>query len=250
MTSEESIDMSSLELILTRVVSEMNNLFCACVDKMVALIDQKLTVRLDASDGELHTLAVRIDCAEKKITSLTTENENLKVQIKSLQQQVETIAAEIDELDPYGRSENMILHGLQQTQPENPDDLKQKVVESLNRNYNCQIVSVQDISVAHRLPRKPAAPNATHDTKPPPVIIRFIRRDVRNKILYSRKELKGKQTAVSEQLNPKRADLLRKANSLVASHRILSAWSHDGKVLIKKLDGSTVLIRNEQVFDF
>ena len=95
-------------------------------------------------------------------------------------------------------------------------------------------IQLGDISIVHRVAR-PAA-SSSSSTRPQPVVIKFTRRSVRNDVIHHRKELKGKNVFITEQLTPLRALVLKKANDLVSAGKLLSAWSQDGRVLIKARD--------------
>lgn len=94
----DRFDLTALDVILNRVVREMNNLFSTCVEKMVDLIEQKLTTQLGANESELHTVASRVDALERSVIKLTTENDNLKQQNKHLQSQLDQVTVQLDDL--------------------------------------------------------------------------------------------------------------------------------------------------------
>src|SRR5688572_9833529 len=103
--------------------------------------------------------------------------------------------------------------------------VKQLVVDSLAPNMRNIELKKEHINVAHRIsaPRqanltRPSAPSSTSTVtpnRPPPIIVRFLQREVRNSILANRRQLKGKPISISEQLTNRRSQLLRKSNELV-----------------------------------
>jgi hypothetical protein len=192
-TAEPSMDYSALDTILSRVVKEMSSIFSSCVDKLITSMDQKLTLQLNIHEREIHAAATRLDHIEKSFVKLAAENDNLKAQIKTLQLQIDQSVNQLDKLDQYGRNENLVFHGLPHPTSENPDQLKSSVVDSLNFNFNSNVVAQEDISVVHRLGRKMQPTNSSIPLKPAPIIIRFVRREVRNNLLFNRKILKGKK---------------------------------------------------------
>jgi len=111
------------------------------------------------------------------------------------------------------------------------------VVDVLNNNISGLKLTRTDISSAHRLAARGASgrPTAlnTRVSKPQPIIVRFMQRSVRNYIMGKCKELKGKRLSITEQLTPNRALLLKGANDLTQRHCLSSAWSHDGRILVK-----------------
>jgi len=59
--------------------------------------------------------------------------------------------------------------------------------------------------------------------------------------MSKRKLLKGKRVLITEHLTQKKSQALKKANELVSANKLLSAWTHDGKVLAKTLNSRTIV---------
>ena len=239
-SEESSYEMKDLEVVLTRIVGELTKSFEPCMDRVVNTIEQKLTMRLDFQDREIHDLNVRLDTIEKRANELSVENIDLRSQIKLYQNRIDKIQSNHDDLEQYSRSDNLFIHGLPFDQ--SPEiNLQAKVVDVINKNFSRVKISEADISVAHRVGRVPVSTSSSSPpgpiTKTQPVVVRFIRRSVRNDVLASRKELKGKRLSITEQLTPARNQLLKKATELVGNQQAQAAWSHDGKILLKDLSG-------------
>ena len=118
-------------------------------------------------------------------------------------------------------------------------NLDKKFVDFINTHLSDLTVTTSDISVVHRTGRShPTATSqdARSTARVQPIVVRFAKRDVRNQVLLKRKELKGKRISITEQLTNNRAQLLKRANELVNGNKVLGAWSHDGKILIKTPD--------------
>ena len=109
----------------------------------------------------------------------------------------------LDELDQYGRRENIRIRGV----PESFDakDDGEFVVLNIASELNIKI-KTEDIQSAHRLGR--IRPNAS---KPRPVLIRLISYKMRNELLYSKFKLKNseefRQAFITEDLTPLRLQL-------------------------------------------
>jgi hypothetical protein len=115
------------------------------------------------------------------------------------------------------------------------------MTDLLNTNLLLNLTTA-DINLVHRLPRANTNASSSAATKPTPVIIQFVNKSIRNSVLSNRKLLKGKGFSITEQLTSRKAAILRKASELVTSSKLLSAWSHDGKVLVKTLQSNTIAI--------
>ena len=68
-------DKSNLEAMFTRLIGESTKSFNLCLVGAVGAIEQKLAIRLDVNDKEIHDLHVRIDTVEKRVHELNTEND-------------------------------------------------------------------------------------------------------------------------------------------------------------------------------
>ena len=86
-----------------------------------------------------------------------------------------------DELEQYGRSQNLEIAGVPQQLNEYTDSIVLEVAKLLN-----VIVPPDHISTSHRLPKKPN--HSTNDSVcPPTIIVWFMNRDTQNKMFANRK---------------------------------------------------------------
>ena len=83
---------------------------------------------------------------------------------------------ELDNLEQYGRRENLEFHGVPVQQNENTN----KIVQNLLKRINLEITE-NEISTSHRL-------HSTKENIPPPIIVRFSKRDIRNKIYANKRK--------------------------------------------------------------
>ena len=114
-------------------------------------------------------------------------------------------------------------------------DMVARVVGLLNSNLGSSLTE-SDVTSAHRIPRMSVNPNnPASPTHPPPIIIQFTTKKSRNAILTKRKELKEKGISITEHLTVNKSNLLRQANDCVLKKTLESAWSHDGRILIRTL---------------
>ena len=73
-------------------------------------------------------------------------------------------------------------------------------------------------------------------------MVRFISRDLRDELFYSKKSLKGTGYSISEHLTSYNIDLLRYAKEVVGRN---NAWSDQGMIYINTPNRKKVLIRNK-----
>jgi hypothetical protein len=229
---------------ITRITQSLTKAFTSsfneCVDKLLISIDQRLNRRIDVLETSIFDLNKRADDAERANKKLVAENVVLRDSIASLTAKSESLTCTIDDLEQYSRGSNLMIHGIQPQPDDNVGtNLAARVVTLLNSNLGVSVHD-NDLSTAHRVRRVNAS--SSGNPKPPPVVIQFNNRAIRSDILSKRKHLKGRGLSITEQLTPRRMNLLKKAGELVIQHKILSSWSHDGRILIKSLDNRIVPI--------
>jgi len=170
--------------------------------------------------------------------------------VKGTSHRLNELALTCDDLDQYSRNINILMHGVPQSPGATEQNLTGHVVDLLNTNLGISLQE-QDLVTVHRLGRaattsatsSQSATNTNH-LKPSPIILQFASRKQRNDVQIKRKFLKGKGFSLTEQLTQRKSLLLKKANQLVADRKIQSAWSHEGRILVKS-SNRTILITSE-----
>lgn len=231
-----ALPIDKIEAMFTRLIMIINNSFSITMNKTVDAIEHKLTGRLDSQSAEIFSLHQRLDKADKQITELNNEISNLKTANRTLDSKISNRSSEPDE---YTYVDNLLIHGLPQTATDN--NLEQQVIDLIKNNLTGIDISESDISIAHRIGR-PQNRTSQENARPQATIVRFCRRSLRNKILQSRRLLKGKHISITEHLPPYKTALLTKGNELVASNKLSSSWSSGGRILIKTLQNDIVHI--------
>lgn len=242
--AESPLPLDRFESMLLRMSTVMTESFNRCIEKLITSVEEKLTLRLDVQSTETFNANQKIDQLEKRIEGLQKDNESLQSTVKSLTTRIETAIAGMDELEQHGRCDNLLLHGVAlPTDGSREGDLSLIVTNILNTNISDLNLVPENISTAHRVSRG-AQQSASSNPKPPTIVIRFTHKSVRNNVLANRRKLKGRGITLTEQLTSRRAGLLRKANEMVPG-KIQSAWSQEGKILIKSFSNRIVHIEND-----
>lgn len=253
-SSDNDDVLDKFELMLTRVTKTLSETFNSCVEKLIVSLDQKLSVKLDVQSNELFEANKRIDALEKKLNNAELDNAALRDSLKGLNARIDSANSVNDDLEQYMRGDNLLLHGVPLPADGSKEgDVSQLVVDVLNTNLSGVSLKKEHISTAHRIAanRQVSSSNASSNaassstSRPPAIIIRFCQRDMRNNLIQNRRQLKGKSVSLTEQLTPRRAQLLKKANDLVSRRIVQSAWSHDGKILVKSFNNRTLLISSD-----
>jgi len=160
-----------------------------------------------------------LSLAEK--VELIKENSNLKDMVRNLTNKTELLTENIDDLEQYSKGMNLLIHGIPvaaQTPGSVESDLDSRIITFINSNLGTTLTDL-DVNIMHRLAKSSSGngslasgQSATNSqlpaSKPPPILIQFTSKKIRNLILNKRKLLKGKRVSITEQLTPKKALLL------------------------------------------
>jgi hypothetical protein len=248
--SASEIPYDRLEHMLTNLTSTLIEAFNSSQQLLVKTFCDSTQQKLDFQNNEIFNSAKRVDNLEKIIDSHKTQNETLKASVAALEKKLDYTSSQLDDLDQHGRLENLIIHGVPLPQSGETEDLYIKLPQVLNTLLPEVHLASADISVVHRLQAQSNSniASASHP-RPPSIIVRFTRKAIRQSLLQHRRQLKGKQVSIAEHLTAKRASLLKRASTLVSAGRLLSAWSKDGKIVVKTISNHFVTITKEAELD-
>ena len=179
----------------------------------------------------------RIKILAEKVEFLNRENERKTAEIEKLTMELGTANQKINALESYNRRENLIITGLptahaaEAVSAETPDRgehmevTERAVLELCNTQLGVPITPA-DISITHRLRKKPDTPG------PPAVIVRFTNRKAREAVYAARYQLKSCSPPVyiNEDLTKTTAALFSHARKLVKTKQIFKAWTSGGSV--------------------
>lgn len=239
-----------MQTLVSALTASFTAIFNTSIEKIVDAIDKRLSQKLDSHDVEIFDLHKKCDRLERQVNDLSKENFELRDTMRSLSNKFDALSQNLDDLDQYSRGMNILIHGIPvlSQQPGNTEpDLEPRVVSFLNSNLGISLTEI-DIGALHRLPGP--STTASSRIRPPPILVQFNNRKTRNSVLSKRKLLKGKNVSMTEQLTVKKSALLRKANLLVQDKKIISAWSHDGRIIAKLLSNETLILTNSNVDQF
>ena len=189
-------------------------------------------------------------------------NKNLEKDYQKLRDEVEMLHdvqtdqfEHLDNLEQYGRRENLEFEGVPQVQNEDTTEVVIKIADKLNINLN-----ENDISIAHRLPTKrPGKSNNSSTNLPTPAIIaRFANRRIRN-LIYSKRSAARKipttefpvpgitRLFINENLTSYRKKLPWQTKQKMKENNYKYIWTKNGRIFIRKDDESNPIeIRRER----
>ena len=199
LSSDDSDDNSAptdvgglLESAICRITASFTTTFNTCVDKLIASIDCKLSMKLDAQAGDIFRLAERLDKVEKRNEQLARENLTLRDSLKSLQQKADHLEGKVDDMGTESRSTSLLIHGVRETDATQAE-VKAQVIRILNDKIVEAKLSETDVTTVERMgPRRSAATAAQAGgrQKVSPILIKLTTKDTRDRILRNRRQLK------------------------------------------------------------
>ena len=171
----------------------------------------------------------------QELMKLSTIIDSIKVEVGQLAEMVEKQEQYLDDLEQYGRSNCLILHGNNIDHRISSMDVEKYVLNILNTRLNLPTsVSDSDIDICHPLPSK---------TNKKPIIIKFIRRSIRNMIYSHKKNLKtlnGPKLSITKSLTRKRLKIVEEARKVFGFGNV---WSMKGIVYCSFKDKKQAIIK-------
>ena len=135
-----------------------------------------MTVSLDA-------LSKKVDEPETKIKNEDEKIQLLENRVEILEEEKESQGKEIYDLEQYSRRKCLLLHGVVETNAECTDDI---IIKTCAEELGID-VKQEDLDRSHRLRKV-----KRNDNKPRPIIVKFARYAVRNKVFSNKKNLRVK----------------------------------------------------------
>lgn len=190
---------------------------------------EQFETKLEKVESDMMDVRNENDILKKQLGDAKTELSDCHDdKIKKLETRLEKNEEHSIRNEQYSRRSNIRISGL----PETPgtEDSTQLVIDFFQKKLGVFDILPYDIDAAHRVPIK-------DKTKPKPVIVKFIHRAKRDKVIKTRSKLKGSGITIQEDLTSENQKLLLRASSHPS---VLSAWTHNGKILAKFKDSNVI----------
>lgn len=174
---------------------------------------------------------------KSELAAVKKENESLRAMNTALDGEVKSLKDRVRSLEQYSRKNNIEISGIPETPKENVNSIVKDVGTALG-------VDLQgtDISTAHRVP-------SFRKDRPPPLIVQFARRSVRDTLINKFRERKvmtaqqinaalpAQNVYINEHLSPENKLFLSKLKQKCKDIGYNYAWSRDGKFFVRKCQG-------------
>jgi hypothetical protein len=127
---------------------------------------------------------------------------------------------QFDALEQYGRRNSIRVFGVPEVGIDTHEDTTPKMAQLLSTKLNIP-VHVNDIDVSHRIGRQGL------NGKPRAVIVKFVRRELRNAVLVQRRALKNSGVSIAPDLTRQRVKLLKFAQDRLGNNNVWATFSGD-----------------------
>ena len=207
-----------------------------------ALGDPQIQAKLKATvKAANHDLLKVVASLRDEVRSLRATLADRDATIAALQSEVQVLQDDYDALEEYGRRNGLRISGI----PEQDNgDTTTAIVNLANDVLKVEPPLQREISHRLRKPRN-ARPH-----EPAPVIVCFLRRTDRNRVISERKQLKDYnqdgdfKIYVNEDLTTRRAKLFAKMRTLQKKRLLKQAWTYNGNIKVMMPNGEIKNIAN------
>ena len=214
-------------------------------------LEKKMDILIEKMDTNQKSLEDKINLLQTLLTEKDQKIKKLEDRVTEKDGEIRKMETRLDDLEQYSRKEDVIVTGLKikrtmaeivkgQTATEQDNhgvnNTEKQVLEFLNqRDFG---ISEEEVTACHTLGR-------VNDDGTQKVIIRFISRKSKTRVMMNGKNLRGSNVYVNEHLTRKNAGLAKRARDLKKENRIESTWVRDCKIFIK-VDGKPMLVRSAE----
>lgn len=203
-------------------------------------------------------LLSKIEVLETEKKVLVKDNETLKSDLKNLFHEMHLVKHNLNDMEQYSRRECLEIRGIpvQDQRNENTNDIVKNVGKLIGVD-----VSKSDISISHRLPKSRASSTNQGVQYNPSIIVKFVRRDVRDLYYKARSNLRRKTIKDLGITGPSDrkifiAESLTQKNKVLFNHCLHAKrdlnykflWTSSGKIFLRRnAESYVVAVHDESV---
>ena len=209
---------------------ELAKLLINCLKSIENHVKELFTLHEEAKESQikvtesLEFMSAKFDDLEKEIKKKDEKINQLEKTTENLAEKQESLSSEIGNLEQYSRRNCLVLHGVNESNDENTNEI---IIKTFSEELGVEITE-DDLDRSHRL-EKPKR----KDSKPRPIIVKFACYAVRREIFMNKRKLKGKRLSITESLTSSRMQLLGDAQR---KYGVRNVWTSDGRVMVKEND--------------
>lgn len=225
------------------------------LEEKLAPLNQKLYETIQAIsfiNQKYEEILKKLSLYEEERKDLVNENKSIKVELRDTTKKLKDLMDRCDDLEQYSRRECVEIRGIPlpaNPRLENTNEIVMKVADLMEVD-----VKDEDISVSHRL--KTSESYHGRNIQAPPIIVKFTRRAVKEKLYKARKKLTGLSTKdlgynteqniyIAESLTQKNKVLFKEAYKVKKDKQFKFIWTSSSKIYLRRSESSPVhLVKN------
>ena len=180
--------------------------------------------------------------------ALKEEHASLKAQVLSSANDLKSVQKSLNDLEQYTRRDSVEIRGIPLPEESQEEDTNEIVLQ-LSQKMGIPLER-KDISVSHRI--------RSRSSVDPAIIVKFVRREVRERLYRARKRLKSITTAdfgfsvekkifINESLTPKNKELFKDCLRFKKDNSFKFLWTNAGKIFLRRNADSPVILINSSV---
>ena len=238
--------------IFLRFVNEMPT-----IKEFESLLDSKHQPIQTKLDGLVKQMNDNYTALQAKLDLLEARNASLEAENATLTKKLQTCETSLNNLEQYSRRECVEISGIPEVKEENTDDIVIKVGSLIGLD-----IEKHDISISHRLPkpsysaavREGPRPSSNASSRAPNIIVKFVRRETRDRFYKGRKLLRDKSTRdldlarysenkiyISENLTQANKDIFKESLQVKKDLKYKFIWTFYGRTYLRKDSESPVV---------
>ena len=200
------------------------------IRKMSTKIDSFNTFKAEVTD-KIAVMEQKLDQLSTEVGTVKSELSGAKAENESLKGVIIKLASQVDRNEQHSRSQCLLLHGVPEKKGSTPENSKLVFAAEISSKTGVKMTEA-NIKRTHRFgpPR--------YDGKPRPIIVRFWNSSLRNDVYRKKKNLKGKNIFITENLAKMRMNLEKKA---IADYGKENVWSMEGRIYARDKNIDKVL---------
>lgn len=217
-------DDGSMKVMMSSLINHAKEEILKSVEKKLEVLESKIfekQVENDKLRDSVATLTVRLKSSDD-------ENKKLKAEILRQHEQTQD---QINNLEQYGRRNNVRIDGITDTENETASETGKMVVEILNAKIPELKLTTRDIDIAHRIGSYKKENKRT-------VIVKLVSRMTKQEILRKKKIFGPDKVYINEDLTKTNRAVLQSVR-LKQKDFVQGAWSRDGTIYYRDINEMT-----------
>lgn len=241
-------------------------------DDLISILDKKLDPLLseistlkkelgelkqsvDHASGKYDEISKRMKDLQADNIKYAQDNKTLKKTIEVLDNKVRQLESHSNDVRQYTRRDCVEIHGIPHIQDEDTNDLVKQVGDLME-------VYLDDkaISISHRLPT--SKKNKAGKPSTPAIIVKFVRRDVKDRFYKSRSKLKSCTTDqilgcevsnriyINESLTEENRKIFNESLQFRKEKKFAFIWTSNGITYLRKdKDSKAIVVKAKEDID-